>query len=73
MFYHNDHDPPHFHAERPGADVTIAIADLRVLRGSLGTRDMLLIRQWTKAHQAALAMNWVLVRARLLHWEFPHP
>jgi hypothetical protein len=44
IFYHNDHDPPHFHAERPAADVTIAIADLRVQHGSLGTRDMLMLR-----------------------------
>jgi hypothetical protein len=73
IFFHNDHDPPHFHVERPGADVTMAIADLRVLHGSLRRQDMLSVREWAKVHQAELAMNRVLARARLPLWDIPYP
>ena len=69
----NDHDPPHFHAERPGAAVQIRIADLSVLRGSLDPSDMLLLRSWARAHQAELAMDWVLARAKLDLWDIPYP
>jgi hypothetical protein len=73
MLHRNDHDPPHFHAERAGEEVQITIADLSVLRGSLRRADMLQVRQWARAHQAELALNWLLVRAELPMRDIPYP
>ena len=73
LLHHTDHDPPHFHAERPGAAVALRIADLSVLKGSFDRSDRLLVREWARAHQAELAMNLILARARLNLWEIPWP
>ena len=73
MLHLNDHDPPHFHAAGPGTEVVVRIADLSVLRGSLEPSDMVLLRRWARAHQAELAMDWVLARAKLDLWDIPYP
>ena len=73
MLHRRDHDPPHFHAERTGREVQIKIADISVLRGMLEPSDMALLRHWAQAHQAELALNWVLARATLPLREKPFP
>ena len=72
-FYHNDHDPPHFHVETNEARALIRIADLQVIRGSVRGPDMLSIEQWARRHQAELALNWVFARAKLELREIPYP
>ena len=47
--YHNDHDPPHFHAERAEMAVQVRIADLVVMRGSIRSADLLIMRYWAMA------------------------
>lgn len=71
--YWNDHDPPHFHVERSGPLALVRIADLQVIRGSLVRADLLLVTEWAGRHQAELALNWVLARARLQLREIPYP
>ena len=59
--YHNEHLPPHFHAEYGGTKASIAF-DGRVLRGRLSPRALRLIRNWARLHRAELAKNWSLAR-----------
>lgn len=70
---YNDHDPPHFHVEGPGVAALLRLADLSLLRGSLGPRDLVMVRDWARAHQAELALNWVLARAKFDLREIPFP
>ena len=72
QFYH-DHDPPHFHVQRAGHDALITIADLRILRGTLSPSHLRQVRDWALAHQAELALNWVLAPAGLDMWDIPFP
>jgi hypothetical protein len=63
--YYNDHDPPHFHATRPGGiEFRVRIADLSIFPGEGGPatmeRDVL---AWAANHQAALALCWVRARS----------
>ena len=49
------------------------IADISVLHGGLDSSDMAVLRRWALAHQAELALNWVLARATLPLREIPYP
>jgi hypothetical protein len=64
LFYWNDHDPPHFHADGAGFRARIAIEDAAMIdvvgRLSSATRRRLI--EWTQAHRPALAENWDLAR-----------
>jgi hypothetical protein len=63
--FHNDHDPPHFHIQHSGRDTLITIADVRIPRGALSAANLRTVRYWALAHQAELALNWILARAGL--------
>ena len=63
--FHNDHDPPHFHVQHAGHNILITIADIRILRGAISATNLRTVREWALAHQAELALNWVLARAGL--------
>lgn len=71
--YHNDHDPPHFHVQHSGRDTLMTIADVRILRGALSNTHLRTVRDWALAHQAELALNWVLARAGLEMRDIPSP
>lgn len=61
--YHNEHDPPHFHARYAGQDASILISSLGVLRGALPPRILGLVTEWAVQHRAELAEDWDLLRA----------
>jgi hypothetical protein len=63
--YHNDHEPPHFHAEYQGFEAFVAIATGEVLEGRLPIQAERLVRDWCLAHQEELARNWASARALL--------
>ena len=56
--FHNDHNPPHFHAEYQGQ---IAKFDLdgNLMEGRMRSRTAKsLIKRWAKLHRDELATNW---------------
>ena len=61
--YHNDHDPPHFHAEYGEFMARIAIGSGETLDGSFPPRAMRLVREWADLHRNELLANWELARA----------
>ncbi len=60
--FHNDHNPPHFHAEYGEYIVSININNLTVLSGYLPPRAMGLIMEWASKHKRELLKNWNLAR-----------
>ena len=56
--YYRDHAPPHFHAIYGSDDAEVTIRSRRVLRGSLPTRALSLVRQWAKMHEKELLAAW---------------
>ena len=56
--YWADHAPAHFHAIRGDEEVLIAIADGRVIAGSMGAAGLALVRRWTAVHRDELSANW---------------
>jgi hypothetical protein len=71
--YYQDHDPPHFHVQRAEQDTLITIADFKVLRGTIAVSSLREVKEWALAHQAELALNWVLARAGLDMRDIPFP
>ena len=55
--YFDDHPPPHFHARHGGDNAVISIEG-ELLAGSLPSRALRLVREWTKLHHAELQANW---------------
>jgi hypothetical protein len=60
--FHNDHVPPHFHAEYGEHEALIEIETLDVYAGSLPARALVLVRDWATAHQEELRFDWTLAR-----------
>ncbi|MBM3558179.1 MAG: DUF4160 domain-containing protein [Alphaproteobacteria bacterium] len=65
MFYYNDHDPPHFHAQGPGFSARLAIADgsPRDIVGSVPASVLRDLSAWAAVHRDGLMENWALARA----------
>ena len=62
---YKEHNPPHFHAIQGDDEASIEIAlPLRVLAGGLKAGALSDVRDWARAHRAALALNWVDSLAR---------
>jgi hypothetical protein len=61
--YYEGHDPPHIHARYGGAKAVVAVRSLRVLRGRLPPRALVLVRRWAKINRGALEANWTRARA----------
>lgn len=61
--YHNDHAPPHFHAEYAEYEAVYEIDTLEVLRGGLPRRAHALVLEWVTLHRAELQENWNKARA----------
>jgi hypothetical protein len=66
LFYANDHEPPHFHAEGPDFSLRIAIDNGTIMdqlgKVSAGTRRILI--DWTTEHREQLMENWRLARSQ---------
>jgi len=56
--YHDDHAPPHIHAEYQGNEALIEISTGEILQGRLPRRAHRLVRDWCLDHQAELLANW---------------
>ena len=62
--FHNDHAPPHFHAEYGGGELLVEIKSLSVLAGRISPRARALVLEWASNHQHELQQNWNLARQR---------
>lgn len=62
LFYFNDHDPPHFHADFAGFRAKVSIAGLSIIEGSLPPDKQQRILKWAREHQGELSAAWIDVR-----------
>jgi hypothetical protein len=60
--FHNDHQPPHFHAEYGSDQMLVAIETLAVIAGRLPPRAMGLVIEWATQHQDELRHVWQQAR-----------
>lgn len=58
--YHDDHQPPHFHARYAGSEIQVGIADGRV-NGDFPRRAKALVLEWWSLHREELEANWRLM------------
>ncbi len=56
--YFADHPPPHFHASYGSEEALISIRDQAVLAGSLPSRAMGLVAEWSHLHRSELMACW---------------
>ncbi len=56
--FHNDHQPPHFHAEYGGGQMVVTIETLAVIAGKLPPRATGLVMEWASKHQEELQLLW---------------
>jgi hypothetical protein len=56
--YYDDHPPPHIHVYYQGAEATVRVDTLEVMRGDLPRRAWLLVLEWAVAHRDELRHNW---------------
>ena len=61
--YHDDHPPPHIHAEYQGHEAFIRIDTGEVMKGRLPAKAAALVRDWCLEHQPELLRNWDNARA----------
>ena len=59
--FHNDHQPPHFHAEYGGKQMVVAIDTLAIITGQLPRRTGL-VMEWASEHQDELRHIWQQAR-----------
>lgn len=60
--YHNDHEPPHFHAVYGSYKGVFSINDLKLIEGKLPPRVISLILEWAFLHREELLQDWELAR-----------
>jgi len=58
--YHDDHVPPHFHAEYGEYEARFSIPGLRIIEGSVPPRVRSLVLEWAAQHLQELADDWEL-------------
>lgn len=56
--YFQDHNPPHFHAEKDGENGVFEISTLKIIEGDLSTKTQKEVRNWAEQHQKALKNMW---------------
>jgi len=56
--FHDDHNPPHFHAEYAEHRALIEIGSLSVFAGYLPARAMGLVVEWAALHRQELLDDW---------------
>lgn len=57
IMYYKDHNPPHFHVRYSGHSAIMDFSG-NVINGSLPSRAVAMIRDWTRAHGSELKHNW---------------
>jgi hypothetical protein len=57
-FYADEHPPPHFHAVFAEFVAQIAIEDLRVLKGTMPSPKLAVIRAWAEKRRDVLKRTW---------------
>lgn len=56
--FHNDHNPPHFHADYQGQTAKFDL-DGNIIKGTMKSRTAKsLIKKWAKLHKKELTENW---------------
>ncbi len=60
--YHNDHNPPHFHAKYGEDEACIEIASGNVIEGTLPRRALNHVVEWPELHRDELEENWERAR-----------
>lgn len=60
--YHNDHDPPHFHARYGKHKAMISINEFKILQGKLPPRVVGLVLEWAILHRDELLQEWELAK-----------
>lgn len=60
--FHNEHNPPHFHARYGGYEATIRASDFTLLEGELPPRALGLVIEWAAQHREELLRDWDLAR-----------
>ena len=58
--YHDDHQPPHFHARYGGKEIQVGIAAAQI-KGDFPPRARALVLEWWSMHQRELEANWLLL------------
>jgi hypothetical protein len=56
--YHEDHAPPHIHAEYGGSRCIVAIDTGKILAGRLPARCLRLVEEWRAVHVRELEAAW---------------
>lgn len=56
--FHREHAPPHFHASYQGFEALVAIADGKVIAGSLPRKALAIVQDWAANHRTELMANW---------------
>jgi len=56
--YHDDHPPPHIHAEYQGHEAFVGIMTGEVTYGHLPSKAARLVKDWCLDHRAELLANW---------------
>jgi len=62
--YHDDHLPPHFHADHAGRGAAFSL-DGELLVGEIHPRAARLVREWAGQHLEELEENWIRARRGL--------
>lgn len=57
--YHEEHPPPHFHADYGDCGARIAIETLEITDGRLPRRILGLVLEWALMHRPELRENWL--------------
>ena len=60
--YHDDHPPPHVHAEYQGHEAFIEIDTGTIIKGHLPRRAAHIVREWCLEHKDELGRNWMLAQ-----------
>jgi hypothetical protein len=58
--FHDEHNPPHFHARYGNDRISIRISDMSVMNGALPPRALGIVMEWASLHQKELIQNWEL-------------
>ena len=61
MFYSpKEHNPPHIHVEYQNEEAIIDFNENSVIKGSLSSRHLNLVKAWIEIHREELQANWRL-------------
>ena len=56
--YHDDHHPPHFHAEYQGHEAYFSIETGEIIEGHFPKKAAKIVKEWCIMYQNALWENW---------------